>query len=165
MKNIVLRFSLLTIVAAMFAFGQPCPNCGKHADLKLTDAQQEQFEKLSFDMKKKQIELKAKLETSRLELHRLFAAETLDKSAVEKKMTEVSQQHVALRMNHINCWAEKNKLLNADQQKIWKKNLQRHPGAMDHNRAGQMMRHRNMMMDDDMPERMERRIEKKIIKE
>jgi Spy/CpxP family protein refolding chaperone len=165
MKNIVLRLTLLTIAAFAFAFSQPGPKHGMQANLKLTEDQQSQFEKISFDIKKKQIELNAKVETARLELQRLMNADQLDKSAVEKKMTEIANHQVALRMNHINGWAEKNKVLNADQQKIWKKMLQQQPRAKAGKRQGRMMmRERMMENDDDLP-RMERRIEKKIIKE
>ena len=163
MKNILARLTVLTVLLALFAISQPGPKRSMHADLKLTDAQQEQFEKITFDMKKKQIELKAKLETSRLELKRLMTADALDKSAVEKKMTEIASQQVAMRMNHINAWSEKNKALNAEQQAIWKKMLHRGNGPMNGPHPGRMMRHQSM--DPDMPGRMERRIEKKIIKE
>jgi Spy/CpxP family protein refolding chaperone len=170
MKSTILRLTLLSIAIAVIAFGQHGPNRGMPAGLKLTDDQKVQFEKISFDVQKKQIELRAKLETSRLELKRLIAADQLDKAAVEKKMTEIANQQVALHMNHISGWAEKNKVLTADQQKIWKKMLQHHPRAMaEKKRQGRMMMMHERMMDgdndnDDMP-RIERRIEKKIIKE
>jgi Spy/CpxP family protein refolding chaperone len=177
MNSIIARLTVLTVIAAAFVLAQPDGMKGMHKELKLTDAQQEQFEKISFDTRKKQIELKAKLETSQLELQRLLSAESLDKSAVEKKLNELASSQVAMRMNHINGWSEKNKVLNADQQKLWKKMLRHHPGAMKGRGEGRMMRGRSMkggmpghMMqrtetDGDMPMHMERRIEKKIIKE
>lgn len=165
MKNIVLRLTLLTVAAFAFAFSQPGPKHGMHADLKLTADQQSQFEKISFEIKKKQIELNAKVETARLELQRLLSADQLDKSAVEKKMTEIANHQVVLRMNHINGWTEKNKVLNADQQKIWKKMLQHHPREKAAKRQGRMMMQERMMDNDENMPRMERRIEKKIIKE
>lgn len=164
MKQMFRFFPILLLVFISVAAAQHQCDCPMPKELNLTDAQQQQFEKISFDMQKKQIELRAKLETVSLELRRLFTAESIDKSAIEKKMTEVAQQRVALRMNHINAWSEKNKLLNADQQKIWKGMLEHQPRKMMQGRKqGAMMRHGRM--DDDMSPRMERRIEKKIITE
>ena len=159
----------LVMVTATLALSQPGPGRKMMKELNLTDAQKDQFEKITFDMQKKQIEMKAKLETSQLELHRLIASDNLDKSAVEKKMTEIASHQVALRMNHINAWSEKNKALTADQQKIWKKMLMQHPRMMQKQMHGQMMRKHAMPMDDnmddDMAPRMERKVEKRIIKE
>lgn len=177
MNSIIARLTILTVIAAVLVLAQPGEKKGMLKELNLTDTQKEQFEKISFDTRKKQIELKAKLETSQLELQRLLAAESLDKSAVEKKMNELASSQVAMRMNHINGWSEKNKVLNADQQKIWKKMLRNHASAMNGRNAGRMKHGRSMnggmpghmmqrgMMDNDMPMHMERRIEKKIIKE
>ena len=162
-------YTLLTIFTVSLALSQPGPGRGMMKDLNLSDAQKEQFEKITFDMQKKQIEVKAKLETAKLELRRLIGADNLDKAAIEKKMNEIASQQVTLRMNHINAWSEKNKALNADQQKIWKKILNKHPRMMQKQMHGQMMRKHAMPMDDDMDDddapRMERKIKKRIIKE
>ena len=90
-------------------------------DLNLTDTQQEQFQKISFETQKKQIELQAKTETAKLELRRLMNADAVDKSAIEKKLNEIAAARTALVMNRINGWIEKNKVLTPEQQKLWKK--------------------------------------------
>ena len=94
-------------------------------DLNLTDAQQEQFQKISFDAQKKQIELRAKMETAKLELRRLMHADAVDKSAIEKKLNDIASARTALEMNRINGWIEKNKVLTPEQQKLWKKSLRK----------------------------------------
>ena len=78
-------------------------------------------------------------------------------------------------MNHLNAWSEKNKVLNADQQKIWKGMMLRHmqnskgdmPGCMPEPKRGRMQRPmmHGLQGDDDMPQQMEIKIEKKINKE
>jgi Spy/CpxP family protein refolding chaperone len=178
MKNIISRITLLTLFTAAVVFSQPEPGQRVMKDLNLTDAQQEQFQKVRFETQKKQIELNAKTETARLELARLFDAEQIDKSAIEKKMTELAGYQVAIRMNRLNAWSEQNKQLNPDQQKLWKKMLKQHLQKMNKQGKGMMMMRERMMnnnmpghkmrmreSDEEMPERMERRIEKKIIKE
>ncbi len=174
LRPIITALLLLTVSTLLFA--QPDAMQKTPKDLNLTDTQQEQFEKITFDMQKKQIELQAKLQTLKLEMNRLMNAEPLDRSAVEKKMNEIASQGIALRMNHLNAWAEKNKLLNADQQKIWKKmlkkrirsmqsdgNMSRHQPMGRGMRGGKIERRQEMMIDDGQPH-MERRIEKEIIK-
>jgi Spy/CpxP family protein refolding chaperone len=128
---------LLLLLITTIAFAQPMHDRKMPKGLNLTDTQQEQFEKISFDMQKKQIELTAKLALLKLEMKRLMDADQLDKSAIEKKMNEMAAQTIALRMNHLTAWSEKNKLLNADQQKNWKKNVEEsspHHGVPTHRR-------------------------------
>ncbi len=160
---------LSSIVAA-----QPGPGKKMMKDLNLTDAQKEQFEKLTFDTQKKQIELGAKLASLKLEMKRLLDAETIDRSAIEKKMNEIADQEVAVRMNRLSGWMEKNKVLTADQQKIWREALRRHVAMMENDARTGMMRkmmrrdhpmHGAPMMDDEDGPMQERRIEKRIIKE
>ena len=158
MKNGITLYTLLSIICIAFAFGNPKDGKSGLKELNLSDTQKEQFQKISFDTQKKQIELKAKLETAKLELRRLMTADAIDKSAIEKKMNEVATSHVALRMNHLNSWMEKNKVLNPEQQKLWKKHLANHPGKK-----------RNKMMHPpklrgDMQPQMHREIIKERIK-
>jgi Spy/CpxP family protein refolding chaperone len=124
MKTTLVLLSLLAVTFIAASQPQEPPQRQRSVTkLNLTDAQQEQFQKISFDIQKKQIELKAKAETARLELRRLMASDNLDKSAVEKKLNEVSSAQTALHMNRINGWIEKNKVLTPEQQKLWKKEL------------------------------------------
>lgn len=144
MKKMIVLFSLLTVT--FIAVSQPQGAFQRQraaSKLNLTDAQQEQFQKISFDVQKKQIELKAKVETARLELRRLMAFDNLDKTAIEKKMNEVSSAQTALQMNRINGWIEKNKVLTPEQQKLWKKELRHNPrGANKKERTVQIERMR-----------------------
>ncbi len=177
MKTNRIFTALVFLMSLTFLSAQPGPERKMPKDLNLTDAQQEQFEKIEFDMQKKQIELGAKLATLKLEMNRLMSADQLDKGAVEKKMNEIAAQTIALRMNHLNAWSEKNKLLNADQQKIWKKMLLQRVRRMQKldgegmmmgrgMRKGMMKDHPGMNMDTDTEHpRMERRIEKEINKQ
>lgn len=124
MKTILMA---LTLLVASVAFANPNTppdpkeRSGRMEDLKLTDAQKEQFEKITYDTQKKQIELRSKLESAQLDIRRLMDAESIDKTAIEKKFNEIAAAQTAMKMNHFTGWYEKNKVLTTEQQKIWKK--------------------------------------------
>jgi hypothetical protein len=160
MKLRIAFISLLSLVVIFAAFSNPPRHEKIIKELKLTDPQQEQFDKVKFDTQKKMIELKAKVETSKLELRRLMDAETIDKSLIEKKMNEIATNEVAIRMNHLNSWIELNKALTPEQQKIWKKALSFPPEQMKHN----MMMQREMrgQMDPPIDEEREVTIERRM---
>lgn len=159
------RTSLIIVVSfivMLSAFGQQAGLRKMVKELKLTDQQQEQFDKVTFDTQKKLIELKAKVATSKLELRRLMDAESLDKSSIEKKMNEIAVTEVAIRMNHLTGWSEKNKVLTPEQQKIWKKALAQRPEQMKQKMMMQREMHENMgaPMDQEREITIERRMKK-----
>jgi Spy/CpxP family protein refolding chaperone len=98
--------------------------------LDLTVDQQKQFDKLRTDMQKKQIDLHAKIQTSRLDIKDLFNDDSPNKSAIELKMNEVSKLQNDTKLNHLNFWFEVNKILKPDQQKIWKEHRMMLGGGM-----------------------------------
>ena len=99
--------------------------------LNLTEAQKKDVEKIGFDMAKQMVAQKAKLATAKIDLRQLLKADTPDKSAIEKKISEMADIGVQLRMNKINSWFAINKLLTPDQQKIWKKVLENAPALKE----------------------------------
>jgi Spy/CpxP family protein refolding chaperone len=131
MKNLLLA-ALFLFATIASASNPPQPQHRQRTNIKLnlTESQQEQFQKISFETQKKQIDLRAKAETARLELRRLMNAAVIDKSSIEKKFTEIASLHTALKMNRLNEWIDKNKILTPEQQLQWKKELrtQRHYG-------------------------------------
>jgi uncharacterized membrane protein len=149
----------------------PRPLLGR---LKLTDQQKKQIEQIRFEMQKQLVGVRAKMQTARLELRHLLAADTPDKAAIEAKMGEISQIALQVHSIRLNHWFEVNKLLNPDQQKVWK-GLLKHPlrervrawirgrfknggcarmrGPMMGGRAGRNGGGRGMMMRHQMPEK------------
>ncbi len=154
MKLRIAVITLFSLILILSAFAQPPGNGKILKELKLTDQQKDQFDKVKFETQKKMIELKAKVETSKLELRRLMDAETIDKSAIEKKMNEIAANEVSIRMNRLNSWIEMNKTLTPDQQKIWKKVLQNAPEQMKR----KMMMQRKMRGQMEPPMEQEREI-------
>ena len=160
MKLRIVVIGLFSLIVFFSAFGNP-PDQGKMMkELKLTEQQQDQFDKNKFETQKKMIELKAKVETSKLELRRLMDAETIDKSAMEKKMNEIAANEVSIRMNRLNSWIELNKVLTPDQQKIWKKVLQNAPEQMK--RKMMMQRKMRGQMEPPMEQEREVTIERRM---
>lgn len=93
--------------------------------LNLTDEQKKQFDKLRFDIQKKQTDAQAKVKTAGIELKELFSADKLDRAAIEKKMKEIADLRLKLRLNHLDHWFAVNNILDEKQQKIWKEKLER----------------------------------------
>ena len=94
--------------------------------LKLNDQQKKQVEQMWFDMQKQMVGVRARRQTAMLELRQLLSAENPDKAAIEKKMNEGAQIGVQAATMRLNQWFEVNKILTADQQKVWKGML-KHP--------------------------------------
>ncbi|MFZ1979551.1 MAG: Spy/CpxP family protein refolding chaperone [Bacteroidota bacterium] len=90
------------------------------AELKLTDEQKKEVDKLRSETAKEMIDQHGKIAKSEIELRDLFKADTPDKSAIEKKMQAIADLKVEAKMIHINNWFAVNKLLTPDQQKVWK---------------------------------------------
>lgn len=125
MRQIFLAALFLALSIPSFTIAQPDFERGPRNDrllskLNLSDTQKEQFKKIRYETEKKNIDNRAKLETARLDMRRLFDSENIDRSAVEKKIAEVSALESGIKINHFNAWADCNKILNPDQQKIWR---------------------------------------------
>lgn len=157
MKNRAAIFTTLLFLFVITIYAQPHTMSQNRMNVKsklnLTEQQQDQFQKIHFDTQKKNIELNAKIATAKLELKQILSGDKQDKSTLEKKLQEIANLKVSLTMNRFNAWSDCNKVLNADQQKIWKQSLQMHLSEngnkrpmMKHNR--QMMQPRGRMMQD-----------------
>ncbi len=114
--KVLVTAALISLFSLGVALAQPGPGAGgrmKFTDeLNLTDQQ-----------KKK----------ARVDLLQLTRAEKPDQSAIEKKMKEIATLRSASQSHRLNTWFSINKLLNADQQKVWKNPLERRmemPGRM-----------------------------------
>ncbi|MBI2428674.1 MAG: periplasmic heavy metal sensor [Ignavibacteriales bacterium] len=149
MKTMLVALLLFT---ASFAFANPNnpPDRPQRMqlmeDLKLTDAQKDQFEKISYETEKKQIELRSKLESAQLDVRRLMDADNPDKTAIEKKFNDIASAQTAMKMNHFNGWFEKNKVLTPEQQKIWKKAMHQRM-KMSHRAMREVKNERMPMME------------------
>ncbi len=129
MKRLV-TLGVLMLLALSFSTAQQNPGPrGRMAtgrarvlqELKLTDAQRKDIEKLRFDLRKQSIDLQARIKTQRLELTELFKADNTDQSAVEKKVNEISKLQAQRKLMLVDHWFAVNKLLTPEQQKVWKK--------------------------------------------
>jgi len=92
--------------------------------LKLTDDQKKEVDKLRFDFEKQLIAEGAKLATTWVEYRQLLSADVPDRGAIEKKFGEMTDGAGRLHALFLDHWFSVNKLLNADQQKTWKKALE-----------------------------------------
>ena len=153
MKNLVIPIILLLFAfAASASAAAPENGFGRKRfmeQLKLTDAQKKDFDNLHVDMQKQLVAQRAKIATARIDLRQLFKSDTPDRSAIEKKMSEIADLGVQSRMIRVNTWFAVNKILTPDQQKIWKKALAAAPEmarrAFRFHGHGPMMNHSGNM--------------------
>ena len=89
--------------------------------LKLTDDQKKQIGKLHDDMEKKQIELRSKIQSLRVDLRGLFRDDKPEQGKIESKVSEIGKLQTEMKLTHLGCWFSVGKLLTDDQKKMWKK--------------------------------------------
>lgn len=93
--------------------------------LNLTADQELQMKNLHIELMKKQTQLRSKIQTLRLENQQAFLAEKVDRSAIEKNVKAIAGVQEQLKLNMVDHWFAVNKMLNADQQKVWKEHAMR----------------------------------------
>ncbi len=91
-----------------------------YEELKLTDEQKTKLEKLYFDFSKNRADIVGKLNKARIELQELLSAEKLDKSAIDKKIDEISGYTKELFKNRVDYWFNVQQVLTPEQRKILK---------------------------------------------
>ena len=132
------RFAVVVgmLAFASLAFAQPeggRPHMQMHQQLmeqlKLTDQQKTEMQKLRLEMEKQQVQIQAKIRLQRIDLRELFAAEKPDRAAIEKGIRAVSDLQLQEKMNMVNHLFSVNALLTPDQQKIFKKTIGERLGA------------------------------------
>lgn len=89
-------------------------------ELKLTDTQQAQMEKIRLDLMKKQTALRSKVQTLRLDIQEQFLADKVDRPAIEKNLKAITDVQQQMKMNMLDHWFQVNAILTPEQQKIWK---------------------------------------------
>lgn len=123
--------------------------------LKLTDDQEKQFGKLHAELEKKQIALRSKVQTLRVELRELFNEDKPDRGKIESKIGEISKLQNEMKLNHVGLWFDVSKILTPEQQEIWKERPLGGPGpgnSMHRPGRGMRMHGRGMGMGmDDCP--------------
>ena len=126
MKKIISVVCFLCLIASTPIAAQPHQNISHTPrqliknELKLTDTQQEQFATIRYETQKKNSELHSKIALERLELQRLKSVKNFNISDIQKKLEEINTVRITIELNFLKEWSEKNKLLNDEQQKIWK---------------------------------------------
>ena len=88
--------------------------------LNLTNDQQAQISKLRVQYEKDVIDLRASIAKARIDLRELLSAENYNRALVEKKMREISDLSVTLKLKRLDQWEAINKVLTPEQQKEWK---------------------------------------------
>jgi Spy/CpxP family protein refolding chaperone len=146
-KENYMKYVILVLLTASIALAQPGPSgggrgcdsqgmCRMEKKLDLNADQQKNFEALRSEMQKKQIDLAAKVKTLRVDLRDLFDNDAPDQNSIEAKMTEISKLQNEMKLNHTDFWFSVNKILTAEQQKVWKESHRMCQPGMDSGREG-----------------------------
>lgn len=93
--------------------------------LNLTDAQEVQMKKLRADHQKKQVALQAKVRIARIEMREMMDAAAPDRSAIEKKMKEVSDLQYQEKLAWLDHTFAVRAILTPEQIGVWKKGMGR----------------------------------------
>ncbi len=160
MRTKLLIVMLGLLISGSAALGQPADRqgpmrMGRHpmlfSALKLSDQQKTGVHKVWFDLRQKQIDVRASLQHARLDYEALASADNPDQKAISAKIQDMANLRAQLQQNKLDAWFAVNKLLTPEQQKTWKKVLG-HPmmfqrGARLHRMAdrGAMMMERMRM--------------------
>ncbi len=166
MRTKILVVVLGCLMIGGVAFGQRAAQRGpmsmeRHpvlfSALKLTDQQKTDAKKVWFELRQKQIDVRAGLQHARLDYESLASADKPDQKALNAKIKDMANLRAQLQQNKLDAWFAVNKLLTPEQQKTWKRVLE-HPMMFErrarmnrmHEMGGmmnrmQMMRHPGMM--------------------
>ncbi len=127
MKKILFLFVLTTTIA--FAqhrrmndddFGPPMGRERFIEHLNLSEEQEEQFDNIRSDFQKKNIELRAKVQTMRITLRDLFDEDKPDQGKIESQISDISKVQNEMKLNATSLWFKVNKILKPEQQELWK---------------------------------------------
>lgn len=99
-----------------------------HEELKLTDDQMKRLKDIRDAFSKKSVKERAEIKTRGIDLKRALDAEKLDLADVEKKIREISNMRVDLRIARLKAIQEGKSVLNDDQQKQLSKIARKRPG-------------------------------------
>jgi Spy/CpxP family protein refolding chaperone len=113
-------------------------------ELQLTDQQKKEIGALRADMEKAMVKIHADIQSARIDLRELLMAEKPDRSAIEKKIKEISTFQNDGKMALVNHLFSVNAKLTPDQQKKFREHmamrLMEEPGQMQWGRLGKMLR-------------------------
>src|SRR3990172_7064842 len=140
MKNRIMIGSLIATFSLAFtlsarqghpqAFDRPMHQAIM-GELKLTDQQKKEIDKIHSDAMKEQIDRFSEIAKARVELQDLLKADNPSQSAIEKKLTDIEAFQNQAQSKRLSVWFSINKLLTSEQQKVWKKTLERHGTMME----------------------------------
>lgn len=117
--------------------------------LNLTDDQETKMQKLRIELMKKQTQLRSRVQTLRLDSKEFFLADKVDRKALESNIKAISDAQEQMKLNFIDHWFAVNSILNADQQKIWKKHAMQMGERMKEEMRRGSRQHMRMRMHDE----------------
>ena len=135
LRNLSLPLAFLVALSTV-AFAQPRQQMGRAPaergretrladDLKLTEKQEKEMQKLRLDMEKKQTQIQSQIRVQRLEMQGLFQEDKPDRAAIEKIQKNISDLELQAKLAKTDHWFAVQSILTPDQQKVWRKHVGR----------------------------------------
>ncbi|MBF8297083.1 MAG: Periplasmic heavy metal sensor [Bacteroidetes bacterium] len=158
MKKVSVAAVAVLLALSTFAFAQPPSERGQRDrmmdrrenlmhDLKLTDQQDSQVKKLHLDLERKQAQIQSKIRLAHLDLKEMYLSDKLDRSAIEKSVSQISDLQKQMKLNFVGFWFSVNEILTPEQQKAWKNHLGQMAGGMRERMRGRMQHGGPKMFD------------------
>ncbi len=113
------------------------PKHGIKAQLNLTEEQEKKFNEIIFSQREAMIDTRAEIQKLRLEKQKIAMSDNPDLTKLKKLNAKISELQTRGANSRLETWAKINKILTPEQQKIWKKTL---------NKLGKRMHHRKGCM-------------------
>lgn len=107
--------------------GQPGMRQEMMKKLNLNEQQQTQMRKLRADLQKKNIQASSKIQLARIDMRELILADKPDRTALEKKLREISDLQHQMKIDRLDHMLAVNALLTPEQQKSLREGMMR-PG-------------------------------------
>lgn len=147
---------LVTILVLFSGVAMAQPGAGRGMqrnmldELNLSEAQRKQVEQIHNDAMKQGIDRRAELSKAMVDLRQLARADRPDQAAMAGKIKQIESLRTTMSTHRLDTWFAINKILNPEQQKVWKHALERRLAF------GQRQGFRDRMPREGMRERMMR---------
>lgn len=143
MKNLILKSAVVLIVLCFVTTLSAQPGRKQkegrekfQSELNLTEQQKEQMQQFRLDHKTYVLDIKHEIQKNRLEIEKLLMADNLDESKLLQLTNQSSDLKAKIKDSKMKMWLDTFKILNPDQQKIWKKKLLRMGNKIDRGQKG-----------------------------
>ena len=142
MRTLIATLTALVLLIPAASMAQNCYLLRQADDLELTDQQIEQIRQNSLAERKEMIQLRADLQTAKLEMRELMIADKLDKARVLKKNDEISDLKAKMAKKRLEARLNRLSILTDEQRANYRQNNMQRPFKGRNDRFNRWFDHR-----------------------